>query len=266
MKASPEISLSTKYPTQSEIISYNPTFNVSLATGRGRCDLRNGQAFHGDRCSMLLTQGSCLDHHWLILLDSGLPVCAHRKCPWGKLFFNGRCVRASDHEICGRGQMFYVDLFGNADCDCDEDRIYDSVSGDCYAQNEKGFCPDSHHIELDFDGAPNCRANPCYDEKLIKMNSRCYKKIYEGFCPNSQIVYKEEHGIAECEYLPPKSVFGVGIQSACPSGSKRRYLNRCHSIFRVPTQKTFPMLSGKCPPSFKADLDKICRRTIGLFG
>ena len=254
------------FPSSDDIQAFNPEFNETLATGNGRCDLRNGQALHGDKCSMLLSQGPCLDQHWLVLLETGLPVCAHRKCSWDKLLYKGRCVDPLDHTICGKGQIFYVDLFGKTECDCEENRVYEPESGNCYAQHEKGFCQMSEHIEIARNGAPVCVTNPCYGEDLVQYDGRCYKKLYDGVCPESQLVLKKAHGTAECDYIIPHSIFGVGIQTACPSGSRRGFLRQCRSVFRVPTQKTFPKQRGECPSSFFGGFGNTCRKTVGLFG
>ncbi|KAF2366560.1 protein of unknown function DUF4789 [Trinorchestia longiramus] len=266
-RALPDVSQVITFPSDSPPHdAVTRDFNKTRATGGDKCVLENGQAFHAGSCSLLLTQAACLENHWLVLRQDGTPICAHRRCPWRTLYYTGDCVDPADQSVCGVGQMLYVHLTGESECDCDPNHYYDPSTDKCYAEHEQSFCKDSFYIELTADQKVECVPNPCHQDGLIQVDGRCYKKEYDGVCPRSQIMFVPETGSAECMQIIPHSIFGVGIQTACPSGSKRGFLGRCRSVFRMPTQRTFPKQRGVCPSSFSGGVKNSCRRTIGLFG
>ena len=251
--------------------SVHETNNPPKGAGVGFNDARekcadDGQAFYQGSCEYLLITGPCKKTEWLVLNDEGHAICQHRPCPYGSLYY-GRCVEPTDPTICPRGQILYVDLHGNVDCDCDKDFWYDPSSGMCFAQHEQGFCAYKKHILVIGDTQLQCVNNDCENDYYVRFEARCYEKEYIGYCPPDRISINDA-GRAECLTIQPFSIFGLPRLESCAAGSKKSYSGRCAKVFRLPAVSSEWAKGGRCRLGLKLDTrtNKVCRKSNSVFG
>ena len=229
------------------------------------CLLQDRSAFFNGVCQPLLEMGPCADNEWVVLSNEGFPECRERVCPWGSLLFNDSCVDPNDLSICPRGQILYVDLQGNTDCDCQDKFFYHPETGECYTRHEQGVCEDNFFMEFNDDLSPVCVENPCGSDDFVFHDGTCYRKNYVGYCePHLVDVRSGVH--ADCIFIELFSIFQAPTLRACPRGSRRDHEKRCRAVFRVPTQRTLSSHSGECKFGFKKDHTGTCRRVFDLFG
>ena len=239
------------------IISENYTDN---------CVLEHRQVLFNGECTTFFHQGTCSDGHWLLLSKESKPYCAIRQCPFDQVFYQDGCVALDAHNVCPHGQILYIDFYGNVECDCEENYIFDASSGNCYTRHEQGHCDYSYYIDLDSNNQTICALNPCITDDLVMHEGTCYEKTYQGYCSPSQVGVHKDTNTADCLFLVPYSIFDVPTQSACPPGSRRDYSRRCRAIYRVPTQVSQSTSRGQCQTGFIKDPRGNCRRVVNLFG
>lgn len=254
------------FPPTNNINQQNNELNTALETNGGSCNVADGRAVYRGVCSLLLARSACLPNHWLVLPQDGTAICQLLDCPLGTLKLGDSCVDPNDEKVCGEGQMLYVNLSGESECDCEPDHYYHHFSGKCYAKHDQGFCQTSFYLELNELNELICVANPCHQNGFVKIGDRCFKKNYEGICPQADVNPILENGTAECMEIIPLTVFRTVIQTVCPSGSKRIYFRQCRSVYRIPTQRKVPKKLGFCPQGFVGGINKNCRHTFSLFG
>ncbi|XP_018026679.1 uncharacterized protein LOC108682077 [Hyalella azteca] len=243
----------------------SPAQTTSVNATSDKCSLKFLLTMFEGSCSRLLTRSSCESDQWLLLSSDGVAHCAERRCPWEQLEFQGDCVDPATPDLCPRGQIIYVDINGQAECDCEANHYFDADSGQCFMLHEQGPCESSHYLEKGLDGKMECVPNPCENDELVSFEGTCYKKNYKGYCSPTLIEILAESNSADCLFTPPRSVFDVLALSACPEGSQRSFLGKCREVLRIPTQTTSPSFRGVCLPGFVSDQTGTCRRVVSIF-
>lgn len=255
-------------PTQSPIEDKSIAENDSQIDYNNDCILQSREAIFEGNCSVLLHQGPCSSGHWLVMSEeNGTAYCSERQCPWDRVYYEEECVNPQGFEVCRRGQILYVDITGYAECDCEPDYIYDPKTQNCYTEHEQGYCNESEYLERDENMQLSCVHNPCgLDGYVNDENGQCFVKNYIGRCPVYQIDFIHEVGTADCLTTVPHSIFEVPTLRSCPPGSRRDFFHKCRTVFRVPTQTSFPSIKGQCPDNYLRGPRGACRKVISLFG
>jgi len=231
------------------------------------CTLHNRQIWYNDTCHSLLEKHTCGDDEWKVLTEDLIPVCKVLPCPDNLLMFNGSCVDASDVTLCPRGQILYVDLLGEAACDCQTDYFYDSDKDECYTHHEQGSCEHSYYLEFDENENSICVPNPCVEDNSVQHNGECFEKNYSGYCEPQLLEPSASGTSADCiNFIVTRTIFAAPTLRSCRRGSRRDRFRKCRSVFIVPTQTTMKATNGSCKiTGFELDEEGNCKAAYKLF-
>merc|ERR1739838_1129078 len=106
----------------------------------------------------------------------GTPSCHVRKCPWGSLYHEGQCIDPSDESVCGPGQILYVNLSGETECDCMPNYSYHDITDTCFVEHEQGFCNNGFFVERDDRNKLKCVRNPCSVNRYLVSKTNATEK------------------------------------------------------------------------------------------
>ncbi|XP_076045043.1 uncharacterized protein LOC143027591 [Oratosquilla oratoria] len=235
------------------------------------CDLTAGYIPVDGECERILARSNCADGEWLVYTSGRKFQCQKRPCPWEHVLFRGQCVNVSRFDVCPPGHTLYVDLSGEASCDCQHGYVYGPASGECYAQYTQGPCSRGHHVVIDAKAdSVSCIPNKCGTDGWLyhEPSNRCYLKLYDGFCDQEALRFNETHQTVSCEDVLPFNIFIVPRLNECPPGSLRDYSQKCRRAYlpRIPVTSTFPKAKiGSCPPGYTRDPQGTCKKVFNLF-
>ncbi|XP_076060394.1 uncharacterized protein LOC143036690 [Oratosquilla oratoria] len=233
------------------------------------CDIDIGFVPFNGSCERLLARGSCAAGEWLVY-EGDRFQCQIRPCPWKQVLFDGVCVNVSSFDVCPRGHILYVDLSGEASCDCQHGYVYGPRSGECYAQYTQGPCNLGHYVVIDpIFGSVKCVPNPCDLDGWLhhEPSNKCYLKLYDGFCNQKALWFNEVNRTVSCKDVLPFNIFHTPKLNSCPPGSLRDFVQKCRAYLpRIPVSSTYPTAKiGACPPGYTRDPLGTCKKVFSLF-
>lgn len=231
-----------------------------------------GDILYKGNCAQILSSYHCPKDQWLVMKGPDFAECEPRPCPFGQILYQNECVSPDNSSICSKGQMLYVEMTGEAFCDCDPDYIYLLRDGTCVPEYEQGSCDWGKYLVRNENGVPECVTNPCGRDGSVyhEENKMCYNKNYVGFCEQEQLEIKGNQ--AECmeifQVLALRNVFEVPTLRRCPRGSLRDLLHECRRRYNMPSMPSIlkaKHFHGGCPPGWMKASRGRCKKIVDLF-